>query len=97
MKRVSTVIKALEKQFPDIHGICDGEEWGAGEGSVHLGDCAEGGEIDGMPACDYYAAAEDPDEVFYVMGVHRKLRDAVEKLGYWIECWDAGTFIAYRN
>jgi len=91
------VVQRLKKMFPDISGIQDGEAWGAGKHSVHLGDCAEGGTIDGLPACDYYAGSMDPEEKIYVLGVHRKLRDAVESMGYYVECWDPGTFIAYPD
>lgn len=90
------VLKRLQKQFPNINfSVPDGEAWGAGKNSVHLGDAAEGGTIDGMKACDYYAYEFDPDEKFYTFGVHNKLVKYLESLGYYAECYDPGTFIAY--
>lgn len=93
----STVIKKLKAMFPEISGIKCGEDWGAGKGSIHLGDAAEGGTIDGLPACDYDAGFYDPKEKIYVMGVHKKLSEALEKFGYFVECYDPGTYIAYPD
>lgn len=91
-------IKTLQAQFPNIHGIKDANEWSAGYKpghAIHLGDAAEGGEIEGWPACDYYA--EDPLEQQYIMGVHKDLRQALEELGYYPECYDPGTYIAFKE
>jgi len=95
---VRKAIERLTKRFPDIHGMRPGEEWGTGKGSIHLGDVAEGGEIDHLPAANYYAGFEDPHEKIYVLGFHRKLRDALQSMGYsLIEWYDPGTAIAYPD
>ena len=99
MMRKSTVIKKLEKAFPGISGIQDAEEW-AGEGTykdaIHLGNAAEGGEIDGLPAADYYV--EFPCSVYdhdLGMGVHIKLAKFLDKCGYYTEWNDGGTIFAW--
>jgi hypothetical protein len=86
------VIK-LQAQFPEISGIQDGEAWGAGDGTVHLGDAAEGGFVGNLPAADMYAI--DHEEVHYVMGIHKELREALEGLDMYAEFMDGGTVIAY--
>lgn len=88
MIRTTTAAKRLSKQFPQIAGIrADGD-------SIFLGDCAEGGTIDDLPACQYYN--EDYREVIYIMGVHKKLIEALEKLGFYPECNNPGSYTAYR-
>lgn len=96
MATVKAAIKQLEKAFPKISGIKPLDEWdGRTKGAIFLGDVAEGGEIDGIPACDYYA--EDPHERVYVMHVHRKLRDKLQELGFYPECYDPGTWMAFPS
>lgn len=100
MIKVGTLIKKLEKAFPAISGFKDMSEWNGGydkNEAVHLGDAAEGGEIDGLPACDYYSFDLDPQENIYVMGVHRKLRDFLKKHGFTLGCYCPGTYYAYRE
>lgn len=63
-------------------------------GAIHLGDCAEGGLIDGVMACNY--DADDPQEKIYTLGVHNDLRKALGRIGFFAECYDPGTYIAYR-
>jgi hypothetical protein len=100
MMKKSTVIKRLQKKFPGITGIQDAEEWGGsryGE-AIHLGDAAEGGEIDGLPAADYYV--EFPCSVYdhdFGMGVHIKLATALDKMGYYTEWYDGGTIMAFQK
>ena len=89
------VIKKLVKAFPNIDGIKSADDWGQ-KGAIHLGDCAEGGTIDGLPACDYYAWEHDPKEKTYILGVHKKLRELVESNGWFVECYDPGTYLAYK-
>jgi len=97
MASVNQAINSLKKQFPNVHGIKPAVEWGGAEYAkgIHLGDVAEGGEIDGMSAAYYNAGFEDPQEKIWVMGVHKKLAGALEKLGYYGEFYDAGTLIAW--
>jgi len=87
----------LAVRFPGIEGIKPAADWLGEPGStaIHLGNAAEGGEIDGVSAADYYA--EDPRERIYVFGVHRKLVDALEALGYSAEWYDGGTLLAWPS
>jgi len=87
------VIKELKAAFLGIDGIMAADDWGA-KGAIHLGNCAEGGEIDYLPACDYYA--EDYMETTYEMGVHKKLVWFLRERGWFVECHDAGTYLAYK-
>ena len=82
------VIAKLRIEFPDIEDIRDAQELGYSTG-IHLGNCAEGGTIDGAPACDYYAVSNK-----YIFGVHPQLWDFMAKLGYFVECQNPGTYIA---
>lgn len=96
---VKEIIEALKEEFPGISGICDASEWSGkyepGE-VIHLGDAAEGGEIDGLPACDYDAYFHDPQEEVYILGVHKALAAFLEQYGYFVECYDAGTYLAFE-
>ena len=97
-KKRNLAIKKLEKAFPGIKGIREcTESWFPNEDAIHLGDCAEGGTINDLPACDYYAFEIDPEEKIYVMGVHKELRELVKQCGYAVECYDPGTWVAYAN
>jgi hypothetical protein len=91
--RINTAVNRLSKQFQGIRGIQDGEFWGA-PGAIHLGDAAEGGEIDGWPAADYHINYENQG---YEFGVHPKLVKALDKLGFFAEWYDPGTLLAYRQ
>lgn len=93
----STVIKKLIAKFPDIHGIKDGESWGS-PGSIHLGDAAEGGEINGLAAADYYN--EFRSSVYeheYGFNIHVELASFLDEHGYFCEWYDAGTLLAYEK
>ena len=89
-KRTENMIKLLKTMFPGVQGI---QNWGASEGSIHLGDAAEGGEICNIPAADYYAADRPP----YNNGVHRRLVDTLELYHYHYEWYDSGTLIAFPS
>jgi len=84
------VVGALRRTFPQIQGIKMEDE-----DKIFLGNAAEGGEINGLPACDYYN--EDYEETVYVMGVHRKLHTLLDTLGWFVEPHDPGTYYAYRG
>jgi hypothetical protein len=90
------LIKALRKAFPDIHGIEDGTIKGWGD-CIFLGDAAEGGTIEGQSACNYYGYDVDPKEVIWITGVHRKLYDFLLKRGWYVQCHDPGTYMAYER
>ena len=97
MVTVNTTINKLKKAFPKISGIHDASEWSANydkNSVIHLGDCAEGGEIDGLLACNYYT--EDYEETVYIMGVHKKLVKLLNDNGFYAECYDPGTYLAFR-
>lgn len=86
------IINTLRKEFPGISGIRPGEDLGYPEGSIFLGDCAEGGEIDDIAACNYYCASS-----IYEFGVHVKLAQRLHDFGYHAEAYDPGTYIAYES
>ncbi len=90
MTKRRILIKKLKAAFKSINGICKTEDLGYSKGGIHLGDCAEGGTIDDLPACDYYS--EDYNEVIYVMGVHKKLQKLVEDHGWFVECCNPGVY-----
>ncbi len=91
------VVQILKQKFLGIEGIKPGDAMGYGEGSVFLGNCAEGGEINDFPACNYFGYADDPNETIWIMGVHRELVHETQVLGYHVECHDPGTYIAYPD
>ena len=90
-KKTMVVLRAM---FRDIKGIKDARDFDGSDG-IHLGNCAEGGTIDGVAACDYYA--DDPEEGTYIMGVHKKLYKALSDMGWHAECYDPVTYIAYQS
>ncbi len=87
-------VEELKKEFPDISGIKIGHPWNC---DIFLGDCAEGGTIDGHYACNYYGGFEDPSEEIWIMGVHHKLEAKLRDLGFHAECLDPGTYGAYED
>ena len=91
MTTINKAVKELSKSFPGITGI---KQYGD-QDAIFLGDVAEGGLIDDISACDYYN--EDYKEVIYVFGVHKKLRAKLNSLGFYAECFDPGTYVAYRS
>lgn len=92
MTRLEQRIEKLKKQFPGIHGIKAGEAWGSAVNSIHLGDAAEGGQIDELPAADYYGEFRGG-----YPWISPKLEAAVKGIGYHIEWYDPGTILAYLD
>ena len=92
---VHDMIIKIETTFPSIRGVRDGEEWGAPPQSIHLGNVAEGGEIDGLPAADIYASDWDPKGIHYQLGIHVKLEALLNKHGWHTEWYDGGTVLAF--
>ena len=87
-RQLESRAQKLEKIFPGIKGIR------VESGCIHLGDAAEGGVIDEVyPAADYYS--EDYAEKTYVFGVHRKLGNALQKMGMMTEWECAGILKAF--
>ena len=95
MKTITEAVAILQKQFPEIKGIKDGKEWDCAE-AIHLGNAAEGGTINGMPAADMNAPTVF-EECGYEYGVHQKLAEALDDLGYFPEFYDAGTLLAWKQ
>lgn len=92
MNRTSNfVVKQMKRAFPDITGVEVRDK-----DMIFLGDVAEGGTIDNLPACDYYGFDCDPQERIWIMGVHKDLREFMEDHGWFVECHDPGTYFAYR-
>ena len=89
-------IENLQEVFPDIDGIRPSEELGYSAGGIFLGDCAEGGTIDGVSACNYNAGFSDPEETIWTLGVHNQLASLLHQLGYFAECQDPGTYLAWE-
>lgn len=85
MTRVEQKAEKLKKMFPGIRGIKP-----EGSNSIHLGDAAEGGEIDELPAADYYGEFRSG-----YPWISPKLVKAVDSIGYFIEWYDPGTLKAY--
>ena len=96
MKRLSTAIKELEKAFPGISNINEGELYGYGKDTIFLGNVAEGGTIDGNSACNYYSFESDPKEKIWIMGIHEQLVVKLSELGFFAECHNPGVYVAYR-
>jgi len=85
--RATTLVSRIEKAFPNVEGV-----EARGKRKVFLGDVAEGAEFEGLPLCDYYNNLEGS---YYTFGVHNKLWKLVEKAGWFVECYDPGTYFAY--
>lgn len=83
------MVAILRRKFPDIRGIKS-----SSADCIFLGNCAEGGTINGMDACNYYV--DDYSEEIYVMGVHKELNKTLDKYGWYVEWCDPGTCKAYR-
>jgi hypothetical protein len=95
MKTITEAVATLIEKFPNIEGIKDGKEWDCAE-AIHLGNAAEGGTIDGMPAADMNMPTVFEDGG-YEFGVHEKLAEALDDLGYFPEFYDPGTLLAWKQ
>jgi len=87
------LIQAIKRDLK-IAWVKDGREWDGGKGALLWS--GEGANIDTplygrVPAFDYWAEGE-----LYEFGVHKVLRDWSEKNGLYWECYDPGTYLAYR-
>ena len=87
MTRIEQKIAKLNKMFPDIRGMKIHKDK-----HIHLGNIAEGGKIDDMPAADYYG--EFNGGYAYV---NPKLTKALETMGYQIEWENPGELIAWKQ
>jgi len=94
-KKAVGAARKLHRMFPGINGIREASFWGR-PGAIHLGDAAEGGTIDELPAATMY------DEyglykLGYEFGIHPKLVKALSDLGFYAEFHDGGTVLAYQG
>jgi len=98
--KTQKVVDRIKRKFPKIRGIQVLSDWSHNYDDmefIHLGDAAEGGQIDELPAADKYAYEFDPQENTYEMGVHKKLVRELKKHGYdVVEWYDSGTLMAYK-
>jgi hypothetical protein len=95
--KTQKIVDKLSRKFRGIDGIQVLSDWSGDDDDLehlHLGDAAEGGEIDGLPAAAYWN--QDYEERVYVMKVHKKLRKELQKYGYYPEWHDSGTLLAYK-
>ncbi len=83
------VARQLKEAFPGIEGI-EAREDSSGHDTIHLGDAAEGGTIEGLPAADYWGEFRGSGQ-----WINPKLEKFLERHSYWIEWYDAGTLTAY--
>lgn len=95
--RRDRAIEELKRTFPGIEGICASEDLGWNPGGIHLGNAAEGGHIDGVAACNPNWCDYDISELIWVGGVHRKLEELLDHLGFFAEPYDPGTWLAWES
>lgn len=87
--KVERTISQLKRKFPKIGDIKPIEEFAPRfSDGLWFTQAAEGGEIKGMPAADYY-------EDYLVGGVHPDLQKELDRLGLYVEWYDPGTLFAY--
>lgn len=90
MTKAEIVVRQFNKRFPDIKGVAVRDD-----NQIFLGNAAEGGEINEIPAADYYGDAMDPQEKIWVFGVHKEIIKFLEDRGWFAEWYDPGTLFAY--
>lgn len=71
-----------------------GSEWGEGSPLVWSGEDAY--MPSGVPAFNYNSWESDPEELTYVLGVHKQLVAWAEKKGLYWEFYDPGTVLLYK-
>jgi hypothetical protein len=91
MKTVSELITLLQKRFPNAW-FKEGEGFGDGyDKSVWTGEGSYVGKGDSK--CDMFDDYDMSDK--YEFGAHVQLCRFVEKYGYYVECYDGGTFFIW--
>jgi hypothetical protein len=89
MKAV-TLCKHINKAFPEANAVTVDQFYGEEEVNQHgIWFRSEGAVAPDGESLHNYWASEGP-------GFHAKLRDLVEKNGFYLENYDAGTMMAYR-
>jgi hypothetical protein len=81
------LFEALTERFPKAWFKEGGDFANGYETSIWTG---EGSYIGDEEMFDYYAMGNK-----YEFGAHITLRNFVEKRGYYVECYDAGTYFIY--
>jgi len=90
------VIKTLKEKFPDIGEIKPASDFSDEyRNGIWFQEAGEGGEIDGIPAANYYNEGES--SLYDDFGVHNELNAALKELGYYAEWYDAGTLLAWSE
>ena len=91
-QKKETLVKRLQKRFPDIRGIKEATYWNKTfKGGIHLGNAAEGGMVGDDVAADYYGCGTFSSEFF----VNPELNTFLEKSGWFAEYYDPGTLLAF--
>lgn len=90
----SKLIKILEKAFPGMECRLS-EDFNGSKGAIWTGEDAP--HIDGMPMFNHYAFEIDPKETTWIMGIHRKLNDILDKHNWHAEWHDGGTVFLYND
>ena len=91
MATVTELIELLNKRFPKAW-FKKGKDFstsGDYDKSVWTG---EDSYIGKERMFDYYSESKK-----YIFGAHNSLCDFVEKYGYYVECYDAGTFFIFPS
>lgn len=88
---IEKLIELLEAEFPNAW-FKDGGDFSNGtENSVWTGEGSYIGKgEDEVEMFDHYNMGEN-----YQFGAHVKLCRFVESHGYWVECYDAGTYFIW--
>jgi hypothetical protein len=84
---ITKLITLLEKKFPNAWFKEGAEFSNSTSGSVWTG---EGSMIGDEEMFNYFGSGDT-----YKFGAHIKLCNFVEKNGYYVECYDAGTYMIY--
>ena len=90
MTKAETVVRQFNRRFPDTKGVEVRDE-----NRIFLGNIAEGGEIDEIPAADYYGYEMDPQEKIWELGVHKQVIEFLRDRGWFAEWYDPGTMFAF--
>jgi hypothetical protein len=88
------LLEILEKKYPKMF-LRTTEEFNGNSGGIW--SSGEDGLLakDGFPMFEYYA--EDYNEKRYVFGVHKEIRELLEKNGWFAEWNDPGTIMFWKE
>ena len=89
------VIAKINAKFPTLK-LDTTEAFNGSNGGIWVRGTEDGLTAkDGFNLFDYYT--QDYKEVRYVFGVHKAIREMVEKLGWYFEWNDAGTIMIWEQ